>query len=68
MSVKSTITKEEEEAEGEREEGLGGGRLSKGTMRWPQAFFLGRVLEDEEEEAEEVEVEKRRRGFARLLD
>lgn len=69
VSVKSTTTKEEEEAEGGREEGMGGGRLSKGTMRWPQAFFLGRVLiEDEEEEVEAVKVEKRRRGFARLQD
>jgi len=73
VSVKSTTTKEEEEeeeVEGGREEGVGGGRLSKGTMRWPQAFFLGTVLgdEEEEEEVEEVEVEKRRRGFRRLLD
>lgn len=64
VSVKSTTTKEKEEAEGGREKGVGGGRLSKGTTRWPQAFFLGRVLGDEEE----VEVEKRRRGFGRLLD
>ena len=66
VSVKSTTTKEEEEeVEGGREEGVGGGRLSKGTMRWPQAFFLGRVLGEEEEEEE---VEKSRRGFGRLLD
>ncbi len=63
-SVKSTTTEEEEEeaAEGGREEGMGGGRLCKGTTRWPQAFFFGRVLVEEKDE-----VEKRRRGFERRL-